>query len=160
MSASVYLKSVLAAVALLAAMGGLQAAASPADEEAIRSTLSLYNQALNSGDTAAVLPLYTSDGIFMPPYSQSAIGQAAVRKAYDNVFKELKFNVKFNIAELVQLAPKWAFVRTNSAGTTLHHSTDKTTSEANQELFIFEKGDDGMWRIARYSFSPTNPPNQ
>ncbi len=31
--------------------------------------------------------------------------------------------------------------------------------EANQELFIFRKvGDD--WKIARYSFSTTNPPRQ
>ena len=130
------------------------------DKAAIEQTLSSYNAALNAGDTAAVLPLYTEDGIFMPPYSQSAIGQAAVRKAYDAVFKELKFHVKFTIAELVTMAPTWAYVRTNSAGTTDHHSTGKTTSEANQELFIFKKGDEGTWKIARYSFSPTNPPGQ
>ena len=134
------------------------AAAAADDKAAIESSLSSYNAALNGGDTAAVLPLYTEDGIFMPPYSQSAIGRDAVRKAYDNVFKELKFNVKFNIAEIVQMAPTWAYVRTNSAGTTSHHSTGQTTSEANQELFIFNKGDDGAWKIARYSFSPTNPP--
>jgi ketosteroid isomerase-like protein len=94
----------------------------------------------------------------MPPYSQSALGKDAVRKAYDAVFDELKFHVKFDIAELVVMAPSWAYVRTNSAGTTDHHSTGKTTSEANQELFIFKKGDDRKWRIARYSFSPTEPP--
>ena len=32
------------------------------------------------------------------------------------------------------------------------------TAEANQELFIFLKGGDGAWRIARYSFWPVNPP--
>jgi uncharacterized protein (TIGR02246 family) len=128
------------------------------DEAGIRGTLQAYNAALNGGKTEAVLPLYTQDGIFMPPYSGSAIGQGAVRGAYEAVFQELKFNVKFDIAELVEMAPAWAYVRTNSAGTTLHHSTGKTTSEANQELFIFRKGDDGHWRIARYSFSPTNPP--
>jgi uncharacterized protein (TIGR02246 family) len=151
-----YIKSVLASVALLAvgAMMTSGTAAAADDKAAIESTLSSYNAALNGGDTAAVLPLYTEDGIFMPPYSQSAIGKEAVRKAYDDVFKELKFNVKFNIAELVQMAPTWAYVRTNSAGTTAHHSTGRTTSEANQELFIFKKGDDGKWRIARYSFSP------
>jgi ketosteroid isomerase-like protein len=37
-------------------------------------------------------------------------------------------------------------------------STGKTAAEANQELFIFKKSEDGEWRIARYSFSPTNPP--
>jgi ketosteroid isomerase-like protein len=70
------------------------------------------------------------------------------------VFHELRFDVKFNISDVHVVAPNWAFVRTNSAGTTLHHSTGKTTAEANQELFIFGKGDDGKWRIARYSFSP------
>lgn len=130
------------------------------DEAAIRAVLTSYNAALNGGHTAAVLPLYTPDGIFMAPYSPSFIGQTAVRNAYDAVFAELKFDVRFDIAEVVQMPPAWAFVRTNSAGTTLHRSTDTTTAEANQELFIFRKGDDGRWRIARYSFSPTNPPGQ
>jgi uncharacterized protein (TIGR02246 family) len=133
-------------------------AAVAADESAIRSVMAAYNDALNGGKTAAVLPLYTEDGVFMPPYSQSAVGKDAVGKAYDAVFDELKFHVEFIIAELVVMAPIWAYVRTNSAGTTDHHSTGRTSAEANQELFIFRKGDDGAWRIARYSFSPTNPP--
>jgi len=142
----------------LCAQTAMSPAATASDEAAIRGVLAGYNAALNGGKTAAVLPLYTDDGVFMPPYSQSAVGKDAVRKAYDAVFDELKFNVKFDIAELVVISPVWAYVRTNSAGTTGHHSTGKTTAEANQELFLFKKGDDGHWRIARYSFSPTNPP--
>jgi uncharacterized protein (TIGR02246 family) len=130
------------------------------DEAAIREVMASYNDALNGGRTAAVIPLYADDGVFMPPYSQSAVGKAAVEKAYDAVFDELKFHVRFTIAELNVMAPSWAYVRTNSAGTTDHHSTGRTTAEANQELFIFRKGDDGKWRIARYSFSPTNPPSR
>ena len=42
------------------------------DQTAIRGVLATYNEALNGGKTAAVLPLYTDDGIFMPPFSQSA----------------------------------------------------------------------------------------
>jgi uncharacterized protein (TIGR02246 family) len=128
------------------------------DESGIRSMLAAYNAALNGGKTSDVMPLYTEDGVFMPPYSRSAVGKDAVKAAYDRVFEELQFNVEFNIAELVQMSPAWAYVRTNSAGTTGHHSTGKRTSEANQELFILRKEDDGKWRIARYSFSPSNPP--
>jgi uncharacterized protein (TIGR02246 family) len=128
------------------------------DEVAIRRVLASYNDALNEGKTAAVLPLYTDDGVFMPPYSQSAVGKDAVQKAYDAVFRELKFRVKFNIEELMVMAPTWAYLRTNSVGTTDHHSTGKVTAEANQELFIFKKCEDSDWKIARYSFSPTNPP--
>ena len=129
------------------------------DEAAIRSVMASYNDALNSGSTDAAMALYAEDGVFMPPYSQSAVGKEAVRKDYDAVFAELKFDVKFTIAELVVMAPNWAYVRTNSAGMTGHASTGKTTAEANQELFIFKKGGHGEWRIARYSFSPTNPPS-
>jgi uncharacterized protein (TIGR02246 family) len=128
------------------------------DEAGIRETMAAYNAALNGGKTAAVLPLYTEDGIFMPPYSQSAVGKSAIAIAYNKVFEELQFDVKFTIAELVIMAPNWAYVRTNSAGTTFHRSLGKKLAEANQELFIFKKSDDGKWRIARYSFSPANPP--
>jgi len=66
-------------------------------------------------------------------------------------------HVKFNIAEVVQMAPDWAFVRTNSAGTMKINATGATSDEANQELFILRK-ESGEWKIARYSFSSTNPP--
>ncbi len=125
----------------------------------IESTMAAYNAALNGGDTSAVLPLYTEGGVFMAPFSRSSEGKDAVKLAYDKVFAELKFDVKFNIVEIVQMAPTWAFVRTNSTGKTLHHSTGSTTSEANQELFVLEQGSDSKWRIARYSFSPTNLPS-
>jgi uncharacterized protein (TIGR02246 family) len=130
----------------------------PDDEAGIRNTISSYNAALNGGKTAAVIPLYTEDGVFMPPYSDSAVGIDAVRVAYDRVFEELAFDVAFTVNELVQVAPDYAYVRTHSAGTTRHASAGETVAEGNQELFIFNKRDDGRWRIARYSFSPIRPP--
>ena len=126
-------------------------------ETAIRSTMSSYEAALNASNTEAVMPLYTEDGVFMAPNNPSAIGKAAVRHVYDAVFKAITLQVKFTIAELVVMTPQWAFVRTNSAGTQKINATGATSAEANQELFILKKGDDGKWRIARYSFSTTNP---
>ena len=128
-----------------------------ANEQAVADVLNAYNVALNSADTDAVMPLYTDDGVFMPPYSPSAIGLEAVRRAYDAVFAAIKLTVKFNVAEIVEMNSDWVFARTNSAGTTLNHATGKTSSEGNQELFIFRKDQDGKFKIARYSFSTTNP---
>jgi uncharacterized protein (TIGR02246 family) len=128
-----------------------------ADEAAVRSVLSAYQDALNASNTEAVMPLYTEDGVFMPPNNPSAVGKAAVRQAYDAVFKAIALKVKFTVAELVMMSPEWAFVRTNSAGTNKINATGAVGAEGNQELFIFKKGVDGKWRIARYSFSTTNP---
>jgi uncharacterized protein (TIGR02246 family) len=128
-----------------------------ADEAAVRSVLSSYQDALNASNTEAVMPLYTEDGVFMPPNNPSAVGKAAVRQAYGAVFKAITLKVKFTVAELVMMSPEWAFVRTNSAGTNKINATGAVGAEGNQELFIFKKGTDGQWRIARYSFSTTNP---
>jgi uncharacterized protein (TIGR02246 family) len=127
------------------------------DETAIGNVMSSYESALNASNTEAAMPLYAEDGVFMAPNNQSAVGKASVRQAYDAVFKAITLKVKFTIAELVVMSPQWAFVRTNSTGTQKINATGATSREANQELFILKKGDDGQWRIARYSFSTTNP---
>ena len=127
------------------------------DEQAVAAVLSQYETALNHSDTDAVMRLYAPDGIFMPQNFPSSVGVDAVRKAYDTVFKTITLTVKFAIAEVHQLAPEWAFARTNSAGTVKVHATGQSSAEANQELFLFQKIQ-GAWKIARYCFSTTNPP--
>jgi uncharacterized protein (TIGR02246 family) len=128
-----------------------------ANEEAVAAVLAKYQDALNQSDTEAVMKLYASDGVFMPQNSPSSVGADAVRKAYDAVFKAIKLSVKFNVAEVVEVASDWAFARTNSAGTATLNVTGARSTEANQELFVFRKGTDGKWKIARYCFSTTNP---
>jgi uncharacterized protein (TIGR02246 family) len=131
-----------------------------ANERAVAEVLTAYGAALNASDTDSVMPLYAEDGVFMPPYSASAVGVDAVRKAYDAVFKAIKLTVTFNVAEIVEMSPEWVFARTNSSGTTLNLATCATSAEANQELFIFRKDRGGKFRIARYSFSTTNSQNK
>ena len=128
-----------------------------ADEMAIRNLLTTYEAALNASDTEAVMPLYADDGVFMAPNHPSAVGKAALRRAYDAVFEAITLRVKFTIVEVVVTAPLWAFARTNSAGEQKINAVGTTSAEANQELFVLNKGSDGRWRIARYSFSTTNP---
>jgi uncharacterized protein (TIGR02246 family) len=126
------------------------------DEKAVAQVLARYEKALNESDTEAVMKLYASDGVFMAQNFPSSAGASAVRKAYETVFKTIKLSVKFNVAEVVQVAPEWAFARTNSAGTVAINATGAKSAEANQELFLFHKID-GAWQIARYCFSTTNP---
>ena len=127
------------------------------NEKAVASLLEAYSAALNASDTSAVM-LYAEDGVFMPPYSPSAVGREAVRRAYDSVFAMIRLSVKFTVAEVVEMCPGWVFARTNSAGSTVTLATGTKRAEANQELFVFHRESDGRFRIARYSFSTTNPP--
>ena len=164
----VHIQSILAAVALLAAVGwtvsaaaddagpAASVAATPAaDKVAITSVLSAYEAALNASDIEAIRRLYAEDVVLMRPFRPSVVGKAAVRQP--SAAGARKLNIKFTIAEIVEMAPDWAFARTNSAGTITVTATGATSPEANQELFIFRKDADGAWMIARYSFSPTIP---
>jgi uncharacterized protein (TIGR02246 family) len=128
------------------------------DATVIRNVLKSYEAALNASSTDAVMALYAPDGVFMDCFSPSAVGTEAVHREYDNVFKKITLNVKFDILEVIVASPEWAFARTNSAGTVTVHATGKKSAEGNQELFVFHKDTKGAWKIARYCFSPTKPP--
>lgn len=128
--------------------------------EDIRGVLKAYETALNNSNIDAVLTVFTSDAVFMAPNSPSAIGTDALRSAYTGLFKTIAFDTKLKIEEIVQVAPDWAFVRTNSAGSVTVHAIGQRVPDANHELFVFQKDDDGRWKIARYSFSTTMPLRQ
>jgi uncharacterized protein (TIGR02246 family) len=129
-------------------------------EDAVAAVLARYQDALNASNTDAVMALYDRDGVFMPQHSPSAVGAASVREAYHAVFRAIRLSVTFRVAEIVVTSSEWAFARTNSEGTVSVHATGATSAEGNQELFIFKKGSDGTWKIARYCFSTTNPLRQ
>ena len=129
------------------------------NEQAVAAVLAQYEDALNKADTSAVLRLYAPDGVFMPQHFPSSVGAEAVRRAYEGVFHAIRLQVKFDIAEIQQVASGWAFARTNSAGTVTVNATGAAGSEANQELFVFQQIE-GEWKIARYCFSTTNPPRE
>ena len=86
-------------------------------EHSVAALLQRYQEALNASDTDAVMAMYAEDGVFMPQHSPSAVGAKAVRQAYDAVFRNIKLNVAFKVAEIVAISADWAFARTNSAGT-------------------------------------------
>ena len=127
------------------------------DEASIADVLMLYNEALNASDTEAVMRLYAEDGVFMPQGSPSSVGAGAVRAAYERVFATIRLQVRFDIAEIRQVAGDWAFARTNSSGTQRVNATGVQTAEGNQELFVMRRVDE-QWKIARYCFSSTNAP--
>ncbi len=150
------LRTVLAAVLILGFLSGAYAAES--DNKKIHAVLEDYEHVLNAGDATGVVKLYTEDGVFMAQHHPSAVGIDAVKAAYEAAFQAIDLNVEFDIVEIEVVADDWAFARTNSAGTITINATGDQVTEGNQELFVLKKTNDGEWKIARYSFSTTNPP--
>jgi uncharacterized protein (TIGR02246 family) len=122
----------------------------------IVNVIKAYEKSLNASDTTAALELYGADPIFMPQFSTALSGREAVKAGYDHVFNTLKLNVIFTVHEVIEMGDL-AYVRTTSAGKTEILAAKTTVKEGNNELFIFRK-EQGKWRIHRYLFASTNPP--
>lgn len=123
----------------------------------IEEVLQTYETALNASDTDSVLTVFATDGVFMAPNSPSTVGTNAIRTAYNGIFQTITFDTELTVEEVVQVAPDWAFVRTNSIGHVTVNAIKQRVPDANHELFVLQKGDDDAWKIARYSFASTNP---
>ena len=152
-------KSLIGAAAL-ALSAGVAIADQNVDHTNIEKVLAAYEKALNASDADTVLTLYADDGVFMAQHRAPNVGKEAIRGAYDGVFQAIKLDIDFTVDEVLQVAPEWAFVRTRSNGFVTVNATGDRGPEANQELFVLQKQDDGKWKIARYIFSTTNPPRQ
>ena len=122
----------------------------------IVNVIKAYEKSLNASDPQAALSLYGEDPIFMPQYSAALSGRDAVEAGYQKVFSALKLNVTFAVHEVVEMGDL-AYVRTTSAGKTEILAKKTTVKEGNNELFIFRK-ERGNWKIHRYLFASTNPP--
>lgn len=121
------------------------------DLTAITELLFQYRDALNASGVDQVIPLYTTDGVFMPTGFPSAVGTEQVKGAYAGVFSMIKLNIEFFIDE-IEVDGDHAFARTTSKGSTLIHATGETVPEENRELFVLQRTDGG-WKIARYMFN-------
>jgi hypothetical protein len=98
MVASRHFKSAVIAAAVLVTAGAIgrasaqsagpcvSAEAAARDDAQIRGVLAAYNAALNSGSTAAVLPLYTEDGIFMALTAPRLLARQRSAKATTTCF--------------------------------------------------------------------------
>ncbi len=148
------IQTLAAAILVFGSIAGAHAADS--DQENIHAVLKAYEQVLNASDVDGVLKLYTEDGVFMAQHNPSAVGIQQVEAAYTGAFQAIDLNVEFDIVEVEVIADDWAFARTNSTGTVTINATGDKFPEGNQELFVLQKIG-GNWKIARYSFSTTNP---
>jgi len=153
----------LAIIALSATLPLTAPAQTPSssDAGAIAKQLQRYELTLNAADIDGVMELYAENAVFMPQHSLPVVGRDAVRSAYRHVFDTIKLNIRFEIDEVRPLSSDWAFARTRSTGTVKVLASDQAPiPEANQELFVLHREDDGQWRFVRYIFSTTNPPTQ
>lgn len=150
----------LAVLLSLVAVGSIGSARADqnGDKKQIVNVIATYQRALNGNDVNGVLKIYAEDGVFMPEHSPSSVGSAAIREAYERVFKAIDLEVVFNVVEVKKMGDTWALVRTTSNGTIRINASGTEVPNDSKELFLLQKQTDGKWKFARYAFSDNTRP--
>lgn len=81
---------------------------------AIEAHAVAYFTAFNGADVNAVLSTYADDGVLMGPGMPAALGKDELAIVYPDVFAKIGFNMAYEIKEVVQISPDWAFVRSTT----------------------------------------------
>ncbi|MGJ8690980.1 MAG: YybH family protein [Thalassotalea sp.] len=138
-------------ITLLTLLATTQIAWAKNDNGAITQVINNYQAALNASSTKDVIKLYSPEATFMPQHAPAQIGQAMIKKAYEQVFKTIELDIAFTVHN-IEVHGDTAWVRTSSAGKTTILANKMIINEGNNELFIF-KNHHGDWKIHQYIFS-------
>ena len=122
----------------------------------IEQVIQRYGKALDAGDVAGIMQLYSTDPVVLPPNTPTAVGRDAVHVFYLATFQAISLDITFPITEIRLLTPDVALARSESSGTIRLVANGVVLPSANHELFILHKRF-GEWKIARYAFSSTLP---
>ncbi|AYC18314.1 hypothetical protein DZA65_01420 [Dickeya dianthicola] len=127
------------------------------ERAAIEAAAVSYLTAFNRADITAVIATYTDDGVLMGPGRPAAVGKDELAVVYHHVFETAGFDMAYEIKEVEQISPDWAFVRSATKGTETDKTTGVATPAAYQELFLLRKSATGSWQTARYCTSKIRP---
>lgn len=112
--------------------------------------------AVNRGDLAELMSVYTEDVISMPEGQDPLIGKAAVQQMWKNVLENYAVHVTVTTEE-VQYCNDLAFERGTFEMTLNPKAGGQAINNTGKYLDILRNLPDGKWKYFRVSFSSNKP---
>ena len=119
-----------------------------ADMAAINALTDRAEEALNGGDAAASVALYTDEAVSMIPNRPAAVGKEAISQAMHAALAANSYELSLSTEE-VEVLGDWAFWR-GSYSVTLTPSEGEPIEDKGKVLNILRRQPDGSWKIARH----------
>lgn len=119
------------------------------DAAAIAEVRKGLGDATAKRDVAEVVSFFTEDARYMRPEEPDDVGREAIGRHWRERLEELEIRLDYGAEETV-VSGSLAYVRgvVNFRGTPRAGGEDVVLR--NRYLWILRRGDDGVWRIARY----------
>ena len=148
----------LAGGLLLAIAPALYGQSRPSDEAGLTRLRQAYLSAYNSGDVAAMQPLYVEEAIRMPYGAPEQVGREAILSYYRNSFASRRFDpeLRFEVNE-VRLLREGALERGHYMETLRPRDGGQTLLERGKYVTLARRMPDGSWRYEWSIFNRDAP---
>ncbi len=126
------------------------------DIEAIESLHALRLEAATAIDLDAFMRFITDDAVMMPPDAPAIAGLEALRAYWEEAIQAFEFDVK-KPSRSVTLIGDWAFEDYTYELTLTPRAGGQPFTESGKGMFVYRRGADGQWRIARDVWNHDTP---
>ncbi len=130
---------------------------SEADIAAINDIWPQYCASLIDGDMDRWISLWADDGIQMPPDTPARKGKEKIREANQLLLDLYHWDIAAINVEETHVAGDWAFSRGNYTWAWTPKDGSEKMAGTGKFLTIFQRQDDGSWKIARDCFNGNGP---
>lgn len=136
-----------AAISLLATAAVGQTAGSEDARAAIEERGTAFEQAFNSGDSAALADLYTEDAAILPPDAGQAEGRDAIAGFWGGAMEQGLKNLDLTTTEVDTIDD--TAIEIGTVTLTAPAEGGGESEIAGKYLVVWKRGDDGTWRLHR-----------
>ncbi len=127
-----------------------------ADKLAVRQLQEDAVRAFNAGDLLGLLTVYTEGAMLIPPDSAGVWGQRPIEERYRELFRDFACQLSQSSDEIV-VSGDLAFVRGTYSLDMTPQAGGEPVSQQGMYLNIYHRRPDGIWGLARQSWSSYKP---
>jgi uncharacterized protein (TIGR02246 family) len=125
-------------------------------EAAVSQVRQAYVAAENSGDSAALAALFTSDAVLMPANAPAASGKEAIQSYFQGQNSQFSFELAVSQAEVLA-AGDWVFSRGTFTAKVTPKAGGDAIEDSGKYLNVLRQEPDGSWKIARHIWNSDQP---
>ena len=131
--------------------------ATASDLAAITEFNQRYLQAINDGDIEALSDLTTDDHVLLAPNARPLAGRTANIDAMRRAFEQFKIDESWDPVE-TEVSGDWAWQRGSYQVVATPKAGGTARSVTGNFLRIYQRQDDGSWRMTRDMFNSDQRP--
>lgn len=151
------MKRLLVSVGAVSILAGGPAFAQSA-EEAVKEGLDAWEAAFNAGDGKALADLYTEDAMLLPPGAERIEGRGKIAEFWQGAIDAGLADPSLEAVEVVESGDLAYEVGTLSI--TAPGEDGEPMPASGKYIVIWQRGDDGTWRLHRDIWNLNPPPSE